>query len=163
MYSRKSSVVIHLSRNHSRRWFPFPRFSIKTCFHHVILMLMWLVQLSCYVAECYLFMVMMFLTCYVLAVVSPWCGSLCWHAFHHGSMVVGWFLIIIVQNPGYMKENFIIVIESLHLADTGMQQNVSHVVSSQSAGFLYIHLPVELCVICTYYDLVPFFYCRCTY
>jgi hypothetical protein len=39
-----------------------------------------------------------------------------------------------MQNPGYMKENFIIVIESLHLADTGMQQNVSHdlsVVDSQ--------------------------------
>ncbi|KAJ4445292.1 hypothetical protein ANN_07096 [Periplaneta americana] len=29
------------------------------------------------------------------------------------------------NNPGYMKENFIIVIESLHIADTGMQQNVS--------------------------------------
>jgi hypothetical protein len=68
-----------------------------------------------------------------------------------------------VQNPGYMKENFIIVIESLHLADTGMQQNVSHVVDSQSTGFLHIHLPVELCVICTYYDLVPFCNCQCSH
>ncbi|XP_069684079.1 phosphatidylinositol transfer protein alpha isoform isoform X1 [Periplaneta americana] len=30
----------------------------------------------------------------------------------------------VISNPGYMKENFIIVIESLHIADTGMQQNV---------------------------------------
>jgi hypothetical protein len=42
------------------------------------------------------------------------------------ALVVGWFLFINMQNPGYMKENFIIVIESLHLADRGMQQNVSH-------------------------------------
>ncbi|KAJ9588933.1 hypothetical protein L9F63_017811, partial [Diploptera punctata] len=27
------------------------------------------------------------------------------------------------NNPGYMKENFIIIIESLHLADTGMEEN----------------------------------------
>ena len=29
------------------------------------------------------------------------------------------------QNPGYMKENFIICIESLHVGDTGTQHNVS--------------------------------------
>lgn len=29
------------------------------------------------------------------------------------------------QNPGYMKENFIICIESLHVADGGDQNNVS--------------------------------------
>lgn len=28
------------------------------------------------------------------------------------------------QNPGYMKENFMICIESLHIADTGEQDNV---------------------------------------
>lgn len=28
------------------------------------------------------------------------------------------------QNPGYMKENFMICIESLHIADTGEQENV---------------------------------------
>jgi hypothetical protein len=42
---------------------------------------------------------------------------------------------VVSQNPGYMKENFIIIIESLHLADAGMQHNVSHIlcaVDSQS-------------------------------
>ncbi len=29
-----------------------------------------------------------------------------------------------IQNPGYMKENFFIIIESLHLPDKGDQQNV---------------------------------------
>lgn len=29
------------------------------------------------------------------------------------------------QNPGYMKENFVICIESLHVPDTGKQDNVS--------------------------------------
>lgn len=29
------------------------------------------------------------------------------------------------QNPGYMRDNFIIIIESLHLADVGDQENVS--------------------------------------
>lgn len=29
-----------------------------------------------------------------------------------------------VKNPGYMKENFMICIESLHIADTGEQDNV---------------------------------------
>jgi hypothetical protein len=45
------------------------------------------------------------------------------------------------------------VIESLHLADRGMQQNVSHdlcVVDSWSAGFLHIHLPAVLFTIYTY-------------
>lgn len=28
------------------------------------------------------------------------------------------------QNPGYMKENFVICIESLHIADVGDQENV---------------------------------------
>lgn len=31
---------------------------------------------------------------------------------------------LLLQNPGYMKENFIIVIESLHLPDKGDQYNV---------------------------------------
>lgn len=31
------------------------------------------------------------------------------------------------QNPGYMKENFMICIESLHIADTGEQENVRYV------------------------------------
>lgn len=30
----------------------------------------------------------------------------------------------IITNPGYMKENFVICIESLHVADTGIQNNV---------------------------------------
>jgi len=29
------------------------------------------------------------------------------------------------QNPGYMKENFFIIIESYHIGDTGQQENVS--------------------------------------
>lgn len=29
------------------------------------------------------------------------------------------------QNPGYMKENFVVCIESLHLGDVGDQKNVS--------------------------------------
>lgn len=29
------------------------------------------------------------------------------------------------KNPGYMKENFVICIESLHVGDIGNQQNVS--------------------------------------
>jgi len=30
----------------------------------------------------------------------------------------------VITNPGYMKENFVICIESLHVGDIGMQQNV---------------------------------------
>jgi hypothetical protein len=49
-----------------------------------------------------------------------------WHDFLHGCVVVGCLpLFNNMQNPGYMKENFIIVIESLHIADAGKQQNVS--------------------------------------
>lgn len=33
-------------------------------------------------------------------------------------------LLHATQNPGYMKENFMICIESLHIADTGEQDNV---------------------------------------
>lgn len=33
-------------------------------------------------------------------------------------------LFIVLQNPGYMKENFIIVIESYHIGDVGDQENV---------------------------------------
>lgn len=29
------------------------------------------------------------------------------------------------QNPGYMKENFYIVIETMHYGDTGISDNVS--------------------------------------
>lgn len=29
-----------------------------------------------------------------------------------------------VQNPGYMKENFVIMIESFHIDDVGNQHNV---------------------------------------
>lgn len=35
------------------------------------------------------------------------------------------FFSFALQNPGYMKENFYIIIESLHLGDTGEQENVS--------------------------------------
>lgn len=30
------------------------------------------------------------------------------------------------QNPGYMKDNFYIVIETMHYADKGISENVSH-------------------------------------
>jgi Phosphatidylinositol transfer protein len=42
-------------------------------------------------------------------------------------MATGWMSDLArcgVQNPGYMKENFMICIESLHIADTGEQENV---------------------------------------
>lgn len=29
------------------------------------------------------------------------------------------------QNPGYMKDNFVIMIESFHIGDVGNQHNVS--------------------------------------
>jgi hypothetical protein len=67
-------------------------------------------------------------------------------------VVVGWLLLFVSQNPGYMKENFIIVIESLHLADAGMQHNVSHslcVVDRHPAGSLHKHLYAMVCAICT--------------
>ena len=51
-----------------------------------------------------------------------------------------------------MKENFIIIIESLHLADAGMQHNVSHglcAVDSHPAGSLHKHLYVMICAIYT--------------
>lgn len=31
------------------------------------------------------------------------------------------------QNPGYMKDNFVICIESLHVGDRGEQNNVSYI------------------------------------
>lgn len=34
---------------------------------------------------------------------------------------------ILKQNPGYMKENFMICIESLHISDTGEQENVRQI------------------------------------
>lgn len=72
-----------------------------------------------------------------------------WHAFLRGCVVVGWLLYVNIQNPGYMKENFFIMIESLHLADTGMQQNVSHRLCcwQSSPGFLHVHLCAIFCVI----------------
>jgi len=75
-----------------------------------------------------------------------------WHAFVRGCVVVGWLLLFISQNPGYMKENFIIIIESLHLADAGMQHNVSHglcAVDSHSAGSFHKHLCAMICAIYT--------------
>lgn len=33
-----------------------------------------------------------------------------------------------IQNPGYMKENFVICIESFHVGDVGNQNNVSAIV-----------------------------------
>jgi len=67
-------------------------------------------------------------------------------------VVVVWLLLFVSQNPGYMKENFIIIIESLHLADAGMQHNVSHglcAVDSHPAGSLHKHLYVMICAIYT--------------
>lgn len=40
----------------------------------------------------------------------------------------------IVQNPGYMKENFVICIESLHVGDIGLQSNVSYLKLEQMHG-----------------------------
>lgn len=33
--------------------------------------------------------------------------------------------ILSFQNPGYMKDNFVIMIESFHIGDVGNQHNVS--------------------------------------
>lgn len=33
-------------------------------------------------------------------------------------------LFFFLQNPGYMKENFVIMIESFHIDDVGDQHNV---------------------------------------
>lgn len=104
--------------------------TVTACFYHVInvmIILKQLLQLKC-----------MFR--WTLSVHGGVCDTLLvgnsfimlwffcvWHAFLHGCVVVGWLLLFInMQNPGYMKENFFIIIESLHIADTGMQQNVSH-------------------------------------
>lgn len=35
-------------------------------------------------------------------------------------------IIFVWQNPGYMKDNFYIVIETMHYADKGVSENVSH-------------------------------------
>lgn len=35
------------------------------------------------------------------------------------------YSVLLEQNPGYMKDNFVICIESLHVADRGEQDNVS--------------------------------------
>ena len=36
-----------------------------------------------------------------------------------------WIFSISIQNPGYMKENFYIVIETMHYGDKGIMENVS--------------------------------------
>ena len=33
--------------------------------------------------------------------------------------------LFFLQNPGYMKDNFYIVIETMHYADKGISENVS--------------------------------------
>ena len=35
--------------------------------------------------------------------------------------------ILKLQNPHYMKEKFMLVVETLHVADSGMSENVSEV------------------------------------
>lgn len=47
---------------------------------------------------------------------------------NHGRFWELVFTDLLVKNPGYMKENFIICIESMHIADTGSKDNVSKVV-----------------------------------
>lgn len=43
---------------------------------------------------------------------------------------------MIQKNPGYMKENFVICIETLHAGDVGDQQNVSVVNASRDRSSL---------------------------
>lgn len=46
----------------------------------------------------------------------------------------------VFQNPGYMKDNFVIMIESFHIGDVGDQHNVSITQSTstmQSPVFLH--------------------------
>ena len=48
------------------------------------------------------------------------------HAHHFlNSNYIKFIIFPFYQNPGYMKENFVICIESLHIADEGNQDNVS--------------------------------------
>lgn len=65
-------------------------------------------------------------------------GRWCWYRlisflnWHTNKNIAKFINIIgdsaeINQNPGYMKENFMICIESLHIADTGEQENVRYV------------------------------------
>ncbi|KDR20111.1 Phosphatidylinositol transfer protein alpha isoform [Zootermopsis nevadensis] len=46
------------------------------------------------------------------------------------------------NNPGYMKENFFIMIESLHLADTGMQQNVHELPPEKLRNRDVVHIDI---------------------
>lgn len=45
-----------------------------------------------------------------------------------------------MQNPGYMKDNFVICIESLHVGDTGLQSNVSFIWCGICCCFVYVNL-----------------------
>jgi hypothetical protein len=104
------------------------------------------------------------LTHYLLVLVSPCCGSFVFGMLFSMAVVVGWLLLFInMQNPGYMKENFVIIIESLHLADKGNQQNVSHRLCCwQSAGFLHVRLSTIFHIMYTYCKMMHFCYYKKT-
>lgn len=54
--------------------------------------------------------------------MNTWTFGIMWTFFGVENCLLFW-----KQNPGYMKENFMICIESLHIADTGEQDNVRDV------------------------------------
>lgn len=62
------------------------------------------------------------------------CLCVCCFAFWFGGSSV-----LVSQNPGYMKENFYIIIESYHIGDCGNQDNVSIV--SKHVAWICLFFP----------------------
>ncbi|XP_065333663.1 phosphatidylinositol transfer protein alpha isoform isoform X2 [Cloeon dipterum] len=48
----------------------------------------------------------------------------------------------VITNPGYMKENFYIIIESLHLGDTGEQENVHQLPEDRLKQREVVHIDI---------------------
>nr|XP_023012197.1 phosphatidylinositol transfer protein beta isoform [Leptinotarsa decemlineata] len=48
----------------------------------------------------------------------------------------------VITNPGYMKDNFVICIESMHIADTGKQENVHQLSNDKLKQREIIHIDI---------------------
>jgi hypothetical protein len=48
----------------------------------------------------------------------------------------------VLSNPVYMKESFFIVIDSIHLADTGVQQNVNELPPEKLKDRVVVHIDI---------------------
>ncbi|ENN75105.1 hypothetical protein YQE_08418, partial [Dendroctonus ponderosae] len=62
------------------------------------------------------------------------------------------------NNPGYMKENFVICIESLHVPDTGKQENVSGS-GARLSIFPALHWRIACCCFVCASDTFPSVLC----